>query len=154
MLYRDSRPSPQSIFSKVITKMSPRGLFTALVTTASLVTADTITASVDLGVSKGKPIHVASGFIYGIPDTADHIPATCYRDIGFNYARAGGAQLEAPSRGWIWGLDEYKGFAQMNHKFSIVICLLSLSVASSLPYQTTARLKNMVPNSSFFVSWR
>jgi hypothetical protein len=115
VLYRCSRPSPQSNFLKESTVMSPRNLFTALVATATLVSADSITASVNLGVSKGQPRHVASGFIYGIPDTANQIPANFYRDIGFNYARAGGAQLEAPSRGWIWGLHEYHGFAQISH---------------------------------------
>jgi hypothetical protein len=29
--------------------------------------------------------------------------------MGFNYCRTGGAQLEAPSRGWIYGLEEYQG---------------------------------------------
>jgi len=38
------------------------------------------------------------------PYVADHF----YTDMGFNYARAGGAQVPAPGRGWIWGYDEYK----------------------------------------------
>lgn len=76
---------------------------------AGLVTADNLTATVNLGVSKGKPVHWASGFIYGIPDKANQIPDHWYTDIGFRYGRAGGAQLEAPARGWIWGLTEYKG---------------------------------------------
>ena len=29
--------------------------------------------------------------------------------MGFRYGRAGGAQLGAPARGWIWGLSEYQG---------------------------------------------
>lgn len=30
------------------------------------------------------------------------------KDIGYNYERAGGAQIPSPGRGWIWGLTEYK----------------------------------------------
>lgn len=75
---------------------------------AGLVTADNLTATVNLSVSKGKPVHWASGFIYGIPDTPNQIPDHYYTDIGFRYGRAGGAQLNAPARGWIWGLTEYK----------------------------------------------
>lgn len=69
------------------------------------------TATVDLSVKRGTPHHLASGFIYGIPDAPanpDQIPDHFYTDIGFNYGRAGGAQLNAPCRGWIWGLNEYK----------------------------------------------
>lgn len=69
------------------------------------------TAIVDLSVNRGAPKHLASGFIYGEPDTPaspNQIPDHFYTDIGFNYARAGGAQLDAPCRGWIWGLNEYK----------------------------------------------
>lgn len=83
-------------------------IFASLLT-AGLVTADNITATVNLSVSKGKPVHWASGFIYGIPDTPNQIPDHWYTDIGFRYGRAGGAQLEAPARGWIWGMTEYKG---------------------------------------------
>ncbi|KAJ5772472.1 hypothetical protein N7520_003001 [Penicillium odoratum] len=82
-------------------------ILTALLTT--LATADNITATVNLAVSRGSPAHLASGFIYGIPDTPNFIPDHWYKDIGFRYGRAGGAQLDAPNRGWIWGLDEYKG---------------------------------------------
>lgn len=67
------------------------------------------TASVNLGVAKGSPQHLASGFIYGIPDTPDQIPDHWYEDIGFNYGRTGGAQLPEPARGWIWGHEEYLG---------------------------------------------
>ncbi|KAI9655101.1 MAG: hypothetical protein M1821_005584 [Bathelium mastoideum] len=69
------------------------------------------TAVVDLSVNKGTPQHLASGFIYGIPDSPanpSQIPSTFFSDIGFNYGRAGGAQLNAPCRGWIWGLSEYQ----------------------------------------------
>jgi len=68
------------------------------------------TAKVNLASNLGAPKHLASGFIYGIPDAQNQIPDHWYTDIGFNYARAGGAQLGAPSRGWIW--NEYKGRLQ------------------------------------------
>ncbi|OJJ42551.1 hypothetical protein ASPZODRAFT_76619 [Penicilliopsis zonata CBS 506.65] len=64
-------------------------------------------AVVDLSLSKGSPQHLASGFIYGIPDTYNQVQSHWYTDMGFRYNRAGGAQLEAPCRGWIWGYDEY-----------------------------------------------
>lgn len=67
------------------------------------------TATVDLSALRGQPGHLASGFIYGIPNAADQIPDHFYTEMGFNYGRAGGAQLQAPSRGWIWGLEEYNG---------------------------------------------
>lgn len=66
------------------------------------------TAYVDLSTNTGTPENLASGFIYGIPDTSDQIPDSFYTGIGFNYARAGGAQVPAPGRGWIWGLTEYQ----------------------------------------------
>ncbi|KAJ5699139.1 hypothetical protein N7462_001144 [Penicillium macrosclerotiorum] len=79
---------------------------------SGLVLADNITATVNLSVSKGKPGHWASGFIYGIPDTSNRISDHWYTEIGFRYGRAGGAQLDAPARGWIWGLNEYRGRLQ------------------------------------------
>jgi hypothetical protein len=66
------------------------------------------TSTIDLSNNTGKPQHLASGILYGIPDTKNQIPDHFYTDIGFNYARAGGAQVAAPGRGWIWGLSEYK----------------------------------------------
>jgi len=68
------------------------------------------TSVVNLGNNTGTPGHLASGILYGIPDTPNQIPDHFYKDIGFNYARAGGAQVGAPGRGWIWGLTEYKVF--------------------------------------------
>lgn len=65
------------------------------------------TSTVTLSNNTGTPAHLASGFIYGIPDTANQIPDHFYTDIGFNFARAGGAQVLAPGRGWIW--NEYAG---------------------------------------------
>jgi hypothetical protein len=69
---------------------------------------DSVTAVVNLASTRGASKHVASGFIYGIPDTPNQIPDHWYTDIAFNYGRAGGAQLDAPARGWVWGLTEYK----------------------------------------------
>ncbi|KAJ5812530.1 hypothetical protein N7474_008831 [Penicillium riverlandense] len=89
---------------------------------------DTVTAQVNFGNNTGTPQHLASGLLYGVPDTLNQIPvrpfhsfAMCcvansvldlqsqfYETIGYNYERAGGAQVAAPGRGWIWGLTEYK----------------------------------------------
>lgn len=66
-------------------------------------------AIVDLSVNTGNPKHLASGFIYGIPDQPNQVQDHWYTDIAFQYGRAGGAQLGAPNRGWIYGLNEYKG---------------------------------------------
>ena len=66
------------------------------------------TAYVDLSTDTGTPKNLASGFIYGIPDTQDQVPDKFYTGIGFDYGRAGGAQVPAPGRGWIWGLTEYE----------------------------------------------
>jgi hypothetical protein len=83
-------------------------LCAAFVAASPLEPRDTITSTVNLGNNTGSPEHLASGFIYGLPDTQNQIPDHFYTDIGFNYARAGGAQVPAPGRGWIWGLAEYK----------------------------------------------
>jgi hypothetical protein len=66
------------------------------------------TATVDLSITRGPPHHLASGFIYGIPDKPNQIPDHFYTEIDFGYGRAGGAQLPAPARGWIWGMTEYR----------------------------------------------
>jgi hypothetical protein len=63
------------------------------------------TTTVTLSNNTGKPSQLASGYIYGIPDAPNQIPDHFYTDINFNYARAGGAQVGAPGRGWIW--NEY-----------------------------------------------
>jgi hypothetical protein len=65
-------------------------------------------AAVNLNVNTGTPQHLASGFIYGIPDNANQIPSSFYSEIDFGYGRAGGAQVASPGLGWIWGLAEYK----------------------------------------------
>lgn len=68
------------------------------------------TATVDLSQGRGSPQHLASGFIYGLPDSGfgqstTQIPDKFYTDIGFNYARAGGAQMS--QGGWIYGPSAY-----------------------------------------------
>ncbi|KAF9066493.1 glycoside hydrolase family 39 protein [Rhodocollybia butyracea] len=70
-------------------------------------TANQIT-TVNLADNTGTPAHLASGFIYGIPNTLGQIPNSFYQNIGFNYGRASGAQLAEPARGWIFGLTEFK----------------------------------------------
>lgn len=80
----------------------------ASVVASPLVERATDTSIVQLNNNTGSPAHLASGILYGIPDTPNQIPDHFYTDIGFNYNRAGGAQVAAPGRGWIWGLTEYK----------------------------------------------
>lgn len=75
---------------------------------ASILSRDSVTASVNFGDNTGTPQHLASGIPYGVPDQENQVQNHWYADMGFNYLRAGGAQLPAPARGWIWGLDEYK----------------------------------------------
>lgn len=66
------------------------------------------TAAVNFNDNTGTPEHLASGILYGIPDTQGQIPDHFYTDVGFNYGRAGGSQLGVGGRGWIWGMAEYK----------------------------------------------
>jgi len=68
-------------------------------------------AYVDLGITLGKPEHLASGWIYGIPDNfPNQIPSSWYTDIGFRWGKGGGGQLGNPGqRGWVVSLDDYKG---------------------------------------------
>lgn len=70
---------------------------------------DGVSTYVDLSIQRGSPKHLASGFIYGIPDTFGQIPDHYYANIGFNYGRSGGAQESSPARGWIYGMENYKG---------------------------------------------
>jgi hypothetical protein len=83
-------------------------LCAALVAATPLEKGNTITSVVTLSNNTGTPEQLASAFIYGIPDTENQMSDHFYTNMGFNYARAGGAQLPAPCRGWIWGLSEYK----------------------------------------------
>jgi hypothetical protein len=97
----------------------------AFATANPLVERATDTSVVQLSNNTGNPMHLASGILYGIPDTPNQIPDHFYTDMGFNYARAGGAQVAAPGRGWIWGLTEYKVF-YMSRKsdYNLLICVL------------------------------
>jgi hypothetical protein len=70
--------------------------------------ADSVTANVNFSNNTGTPKHLASGILYGVPDQQNQIPSSFYTGMGFNYLRAGGAQVGAPGRGWIWGMNEYK----------------------------------------------
>ncbi|KAJ4482405.1 glycoside hydrolase family 39 protein [Lentinula aciculospora] len=64
--------------------------------------------TVNLADNTGTSLHLASGFLYGIPDALEQIPDSPYEDMGFNYGRGSGAQLAAPARGWIFGLTKFK----------------------------------------------
>lgn len=85
-------------------------------------TSVTGTAVVNLGINTGDPRHLASGFIYGIPDTAGQIPDHFYTDVGFNFGRAGGAQTAAT--GWLGGVDQY---VVSNHYLSMTSKIFSLT---------------------------
>lgn len=66
------------------------------------------TAVVNLAQTSGTPQHLASGFIYGLPDNADGsastaIPQELAVGTGYIYNRAGGAQLPSPSLGYASG---------------------------------------------------
>lgn len=63
------------------------------------------TANVYFGQDRGAPKHLASGILYGITDVPRQIPDHFYQEMGFNYARIGGAQLD--EGGWIMGPDAY-----------------------------------------------
>lgn len=82
----------------------------ALAATAApaLKVRDGSSAVVNFNNNTGTPNHLASGILYGVPDQQGQIPDQFYTDMGFNYLRAGGAQLGAPARGWIWGVTEYE----------------------------------------------
>jgi hypothetical protein len=56
------------------------------------------TSIVNLSNNTGYAGQLASGFIYGIPDSPNQILDHFYTEMGFNYARAGGAQVPAPGK--------------------------------------------------------
>lgn len=70
--------------------------------------SSTNTAFVHLANDTGPPQHLASGVLYGIPDTTGQIPDHFFTGMGFRYTRVGGSQYGSPSRGWIWGANEYE----------------------------------------------
>ncbi|KAF1845871.1 glycoside hydrolase family 39 protein [Cucurbitaria berberidis CBS 394.84] len=55
----------------------------------------------------GSPQHLASGWIYGIPDTPGQIPDEFYTEVGFRYGRGGGSQLP-DTRGWYRSKADYE----------------------------------------------
>ncbi|PGH17720.1 hypothetical protein AJ80_04728 [Polytolypa hystricis UAMH7299] len=64
------------------------------------------TAVLDLAVKRGAPQQLASGVLYGTPDTPNQIPDHFYTGPKLKYFRAGGAQLFGNGqRGWHW--NEY-----------------------------------------------
>ena len=73
-----------------------------------MVKRQSTTAVVNLSNNTGAINHLASGTLYGLPDTQGQVPASFYTNMAWNYERAGGAQIPAPGRGWIWGINEYK----------------------------------------------
>ena len=64
------------------------------------------TSIVNLSNNTGYAENLASGFIYGIPDTPNQIPDHFYTEMGFNYARAGGAQVPAPGKNQFFHIFE------------------------------------------------
>ena len=65
------------------------------------------TATVRVAEPSGSPENLASGFIYGLRSNEDgsaneDIPADLIEGMGFNYCRAGGAQM-ANALGWVAG---------------------------------------------------
>lgn len=64
------------------------------------------TAVVNFAQKTGRPKHLASGTLYGLPDQIDQIPGKFLEDICWNSMRAGGSQT--PGKGWIAGVDAYK----------------------------------------------
>ncbi|KAF2020393.1 glycoside hydrolase family 39 protein [Aaosphaeria arxii CBS 175.79] len=87
-------------------------------------------AVVDLAVARGPPQYHASGIIYGILDAANQIPDSFYTDIGLHWFRAGGAQMDAPNRGWVWGeldgrwasaLSNYLTVRKYDGKFQLLL---------------------------------
>ncbi|KAH7071243.1 glycoside hydrolase superfamily [Paraphoma chrysanthemicola] len=93
--------------------LAAAALFLLTANAATLARRAVGTATVSLASPSGTPSHLASGFIYGIPDNGTSIstaiPDNFYRDFGFRACRAGGAQLVAPNRGWAFGEQEYTG---------------------------------------------
>lgn len=81
----------------------------AAVTVAAnpLQSRQTTTAVVNFGNNTGAPQHLASGTLYGLPDATTQIPSSFFKNIGWNYERAGGAQ-DPGNTGWIGGLASYQ----------------------------------------------
>lgn len=104
-------PLPSSLL--VLSKMTSHKL--AAVITALALPPATLsspdnqnTATVDLSITRQPSADYAAGILYGLPDTPNQIPDHFYTDIGFNYHRTGGAQLDEYG-GWVTGLEGYEG---------------------------------------------
>jgi hypothetical protein len=67
--------------------------------------ADT-SVTVDFAVSGGAPEHLASGTLYGLSPDGTQPPDEFYTEIGWNYERAGGAQLNGG--GYASSVEEYE----------------------------------------------
>jgi hypothetical protein len=70
--------------------MMPRNLFLALLSATLVVGGPNAigkrqsgTSIVNLGNNTGAPEHLASGVLYGTPDTANQIPDHFYTDSGY-----------------------------------------------------------------------
>ncbi|KAF2014204.1 glycoside hydrolase family 39 protein [Aaosphaeria arxii CBS 175.79] len=63
-------------------------------------------AVVFLDQQTGETQQLASGWIYGIPDSPDQIPDKFYTEVGFRYGRGGGSQLP-DTRGWYRSKADY-----------------------------------------------
>ncbi|KAH9821489.1 glycoside hydrolase superfamily [Melampsora americana] len=75
------------------------------------------TAVVDFSKKTGAPKHLASGTLYGIPDSSTQIPSHFFSDMCWNSLRVGGSQT--PGKGWIGGQDEYtKRFASVKANYA------------------------------------
>lgn len=61
--------------------------------------------TINFGNNTGVPKHLASGILYGLPDNQAQIPSNLLSGFGFNYGRAGGAQVGA---GWCYGQAGYE----------------------------------------------
>lgn len=80
----------------------------ALAALAGGTEAQTNRAILDVGAQRGTANQLASGVLYGTPDTENQIPDRFYTEAKIKYFRAGGAQLfNVGERGWHIG--EYPG---------------------------------------------
>jgi len=87
---------------------SPASILSVVRATPTALLANT--ATVNAHKSTGAATHLASGFIYGLPDNGANaktsIPDHFLTDIKFRATRAGGAQISAPG----WASGGYNGY--------------------------------------------
>jgi hypothetical protein len=74
----------------------------ASVTFAAPATAADESITVNFSVVGGAPTYRASGWIYGMSETASAPADHFFRDVRYRFMRAGGAQLDSPG-GWVSG---------------------------------------------------